>query len=70
MLWIRVWRWWYELVAVAVIVLAALILYLGKPSGYELDMTGVMLIVAVAGVILGLLASSYRKYRQQARSGQ
>ena len=70
MLWIRVWRWWYELVAVGVIVLAALIIYLSKPSGYELDMTGLILIVAVVCVILGLLVSSYRKYRQQAGSGQ
>ena len=70
MLWIKVWRWWYELVAVAVIVLAAAILYLGKPSGYELDMTGLILIVAVVCVILGLLVSSYRKYRQQAGAGQ
>jgi NO-binding membrane sensor protein with MHYT domain len=70
MLWIRVWRWWYELVAVVVIVLAALIIYLGKPSGYDLDMTGLILIVAVVGVILGLLASSYRKYRQQTGAGK
>jgi len=70
MLWIRVWRWWYELLAVAVILLAGLIIYLGKPSGYELDMTGLILIVAVVGVILGLLASSYRKYRQQVGMGK
>jgi type IV secretory pathway VirB2 component (pilin) len=70
MLWIRVWHWWFELVAVAVIALACLVMYLGKPSGYELDMTGLLLMGIVLVFVAALLFSSYRKYRQQVGSAK
>ena len=70
MLWIRVWHWWYELVAVPVILLAGLIIYLTMPSGYQWDTTGLILIGGVVVAILGLLTSSYVKYRQQVGTGK
>ena len=70
MLWIRVWHWWYELVAVPVILLAALIIYLTMPSGYQWDTTGLILIGGVVVAILGLLISSYVKYRRQVGTGK